>query len=1240
METQEIVISDFSKGMIEIIELGVSADKNYAAPSVKYLENLNPNILQGALLKRRSVSTFDLATDSLYGKSSYNPFGDASFLDFGGKRYCGVYGTHKWQLMPNGDYVEADTGAVLTSDQVKYWNASFRQLKGPDVFLGMDRFDMRNPVPSSIYFAIIRDDQKIGEQWIKSSSINGYYYSKSLQDSYPLPILEGMDWWNPLYDSATENFNTYPSTKIPFAIKGGRINGIVQDWVVVGQAVYFVSMPDILNERLPAFPVYRWYPITDAVMPGIPKIFTTDVNLRSYYLLGVAGDLNAKSSCILTPYYRGDVTRHPQYKGNSQTSFDETVQNKIESIDWDGLKNSIDVLWWQTDKFPTMQGITGESFHGTVTSNRAKGAQRSYKQTPLADRTFGGNTYLKDELNPNKLIIRPRLIENGKSGWMSWRTERKEDLEFQITDEPINVFTTTLPYVPDDKDPYAIVQHERSSGKQRTPDGTQVRLKNGNSQNFAPSDLPTNFLALDYRFAESPRPWHPGEKIPYCLTAVVEGVEFIVLQDTYVVAEGLANGVLNDNYKKVELIYGGFKRLGTITWCKQPLSYAETLETFAPASGDEDRYRTNVATASPMFVGFTLRINVPIPSLITDYLPPNLTSFKLYVSIPDYVSSVFYDDNNPFDDKSYRHPYVLDENSRAYALVKEFLMTENQQLQYEGNSDYFGSFVHGSQGTKSLAQGKWIRLLNEEPQFAQADGPQLLYNGGTGYYYVPYLANAFSLNPTPDFYLWDYPEGVDLAGNVGLLSSRWDGIGARCITQVSNRVVIGGTIDKDRQEEVGRIRASAVQGVTFSNTLFAELDALDIASTPIEALANFRNDLWVFSHNSIVRVAPTNPYDMTTWQIVDTITGQGILSRKHLVQTPMGLFFANSSGVWFVDGSKMENIVLPVQQTFKFIFNQTADWQAYHRYSIDMWRPSDSTLHRTYNDTFELNYNSEHNELVMSVRVSRPSGGIAGVPGAFAELSLIYNIDAENFRIEVVDLPVSNLDNTYTHSSHNKAKFLDHDGKLASPLVMDRTRLYWRKGSFGQYDEHYLSYIYDHCDFTNEPQLDMLLRGKNRIQRMWYPGITTFYEVGNGLDDSLLRQVLVELTPMEFETGFTNQGPVPQITWRDPKLYIQYRNKESKLGDQPQILQAVPFPTLAGLYDLVELNTRNVPIKDIFWSHINTPIARVWSRESMVLNTPLDAKFRRLEATLVTTSLSYLKSLRFKFSTFKRKTLG
>ena len=723
--------------------------------------------------------------------------------------------------------------------------------------------------------------------------------------------------------------------------------------------------------------------------------------------------------------------------------------------------------------------------------------------------------------------------------------------------------------------------------------------------------------------------WHEQAQIPYLVTAIVDGVEILLHQDEYRTFYGNTEARLTQGTFTDVPIY--FTGTNIQAFMGKVLIPDDTVASIR-------QFNSNTLNNQAPFVCFTLRINVDHDVPIQTVLPTGLTSFRLYVSYPDNATSVFFDtEGNTWSPGSYTKPAVKDINSKAYGLVKEFLVYENDALQADGSENDFATYNFGDQGNRALAHGKWAKFPDTPFIDQSANTPQLIDGGGSGYYYIPWEHDTFTLNPTPDFYLWDYASGPAVTSNLGVGAIPWDGIGARCITQVSNRIVIGGTIDKNGSEEVGRIRAAMSQGTAMLNTSFAELDALDVSSTPIEALVNFRNDLWVFSRNNIVRISPANPYSMPTWQIVDTITGQGILHKKHLIATPAGIYFANPTGIWFVDGSGIKNIAEAVMGTFKYIFNNSSNWQSYNSYSL---RPDTLLTTGFINDSFELSYDAYVNEIVASVAAIRGGSNLAGMPSGYTELQLRYNISRENFRIETRDLPNTMNVAPTAFSRTNRVKFNDFDSRLVHPLIYNRFNLTWFKQMDNVVDQLETPIFYDWSS-VSLGVTGVLSNVNNNPIQYWYAGIVSLYSIGNGMDDALLRQVIVEITPIEHNIQFANSAPVPipPIQWTDPRLFIEYRNREQRVTSSPQI-PALPFPVAAGKYDLVALNTRNIAPGNLLWSHINTPISIAWSRESMVLNTPLDAKFRRVEATLVTTSLTYLKSFRFKFAQFKRKTLG
>lgn len=1335
MKIEEIEVRQFDKGMVDSIELGQSYNNNYSAPIVKYLENLTPNIITGALCKRPNYTTFALyATADASELPEINDYSAANFLDYAGKRYVTGYFPHKFFKQPSiadpeeSVYVDMMTGEE--SFRATYLYNYLGSMKASRALVGMDRFDMRNPVAGNIYMVLLRDDLIIDNLLHQSTSVNGFYYSKSLD---PLAV-SGFGWLNPLYDGEYQTFVGNPPvySDMPFGYQGKRINGIVKDWVVVGQAVYLVSVPDKEHASLPASPVYRWSPVAANAGSNISSIFTASKAKRSYYAVNSDGDINAKYSAILTPFATGEYLHHPQYKGNSDLFLSDTTVGRAEIFDFDGFKNSVDVLWWQTDHLPNMKDFDGTRLQDIdynsnantdkTNSNRLKRFVANLEKINLVENSVS-DSRRKVLAAENKTISVNNLPSRINPGQLTpveyWYVDGYEITPGDNGDSDLVIYTSVpigahivgyfaydgMPPEPDipllGSPPTIALYAGRVMGDifgrlRSTPDTTERFVKvfvdeddptaiqflkvkpsvyveyfddvgtvvdaetdiaytlSGRTLNkgflrgmnwlfrqlilafppLLPNKQPSLSLLPDYKKASMPRLWQTSSNIPFILTAVLDGVEFIVLQDTYVVATGDPAAILDSQSFVIKPLF------------LPDLSYSPVQATIRGVTENSNSQYDDFAQSSRVpFVCFTLRINLPQTQSIWNVFPIGLTSFKLYVSYPNLASSGFFDEsgdwakNDGTSPGSYVKPLVQDSVSRAYGLVKEFLVREDPDLQMDGVADDFYSYNFGEQGTKAVAHGKWVKYPSPENSISQGIGsPQLIDNGGSGYYYIPYADSTFSLVPTPDFYLWDYAYGPALVDNLQNLAVGWDGIGARCITQVSNRVVIGGTIDKDGSEEVGRIRAAATQGTTMLNTVFAELDALDLCSTPIEALANFRNDLWVFSHSSIVRVSPTNPYSMTTWQIADTIDGQGILNRKHLIQVPDGIYFANATGLWFVNGSQIENVALPVLQTYRFMYNPAfSDWQGYNKYSV-------TPISGTFNPSLELSYDAFRNEIVLSVSSYRTADNLADMPfQESVDLQLRYNLSAKTFHIETLDLPSGRHHyQSFAHSEYCRVRFNDHDTKLVIPLLYDRS-ISWVKGGNYVYDTLELFYTYDRLEAHARFDDNRYFGIRTWLANKWYAGYVTLHELGDGLNDYLLRQAIVEVSPIEhIDFSVVAGGNLAEYAWRDPKLLIQYRNRENRNWLPAANLPAVPFPADVdqGIYDLVELNSRLTAPKEIFWSDLNRPISRAFPRESIVLNTPLNAKFRRFEVTFITTSLTYLKGFKFKFAKYFRKTFG
>jgi len=257
---------------------------------------------------------------------------------------------------------------------------------------------------------------------------------------------------------------------------------------------------------------------------------------------------------------------------------------------------------------------------------------------------------------------------------------------------------------------------------------------------------------------------------------------------------------------------------------------------------------------------------------------------------------------------------------------------------------------------------------------------------------------------TPDFIMYDRPQTT--ANTPLILDSSgtyWAGKAASLVTVIKGRVFIGGCIDEYGKEEQGVIRYSDVQGGTISKDVFSKENLIYLGANPHTALVEYREQLWAFSEHDIYRMALDNIGDITTWEILERIEGQGTFSPKTVIVTPYGVCWANKSGVWLSDGRMPQRLT----DSIPALYESMSTGQPY---------PYDSALNlgeiptwpRHINPYLEVAYDPFEDELIVSTPFKQDEffdGG--GVEQAVYDVfDLVYSFSRQSWRTERIQSKV------------------------------------------------------------------------------------------------------------------------------------------------------------------------------------------------------------------------------------------
>jgi hypothetical protein len=412
--------------------------------------------------------------------------------------------------------------------------------------------------------------------------------------------------------------------------------------------------------------------------------------------------------------------------------------------------------------------------------------------------------------------------------------------------------------------------------------------------------------------------------------------------------------------------------------------------------GNKPGYRRN--HTEPNLIYFTIKIKAGEIGTLLDL---GVEAINLYVAEPgdesQFRSVGLQNISDPLPG-IYMKPATIEfEDLTKYRLVKSFVVDGDGEPLYNATSDStsVNKWKDNYTGTP-IATNAWISL---------PDG----FGGVASYMAVGQntdksIPPLIDCNLTPDFLLWDYP-ATSTPLQLNSSGKYWQGIGARCVTNIKGRTFLGGCIDKFGEEEQAIIRYSDIQSGVISLDIFSEENYLKVGGMPHMAITEYREQLWTFSRHECHRIQMPTIGDVSTWEYLDKIPGQGTFSPKTVITTPDGVFWCNESGVWLSDGRMPSNIAEPVLTYYKAMATDNPPY-----YATQISLPRFPYNDEGYNPYLEISYDESRNELV----VSSPAMSYTGV-GDVGELPvvqtpeqeyrLIYSFSSKTWRVEYIDLP-------------------------------------------------------------------------------------------------------------------------------------------------------------------------------------------------------------------------------------------
>jgi hypothetical protein len=406
-------------------------------------------------------------------------------------------------------------------------------------------------------------------------------------------------------------------------------------------------------------------------------------------------------------------------------------------------------------------------------------------------------------------------------------------------------------------------------------------------------------------------------------------------------------------------------------------------------------YRREHTNAKVVFV--TIKI---AKARFSDVFEQGIESLNLYCAQPSTESAFqsvgLYSVQEP-QQGIYMLPEIPSQTElNQYRLVKRYILdgdgTPYHSFRNSNDKQYWKQFYTGN----PTATNSWVEKgPDASTGFLVATG-QHEDEDNTG--------SSASTELTPDFILWDYPVSTTLSLNSS--GQYWQGRGAGLVTNIKGRTFIGQCIDQYGDEEQAILRYSDVQSGVITLDLFSEENFLKVGGLPHTALAEYREQLWVFNSSEVHRIQLPDVVNQTTWEYLDKIPGQGTYDQKTVITTPLGVIWANEGGVWISDGRMPENLAESVLTFYKMMATNAPPY-----YSTKITLPQFPYDEYGRNPYLEVSYDEFKDELV----ISSPSMVVGDEPNDFGgqpnqipqeEYRLVYSFAAKTWHVQHADLPV------------------------------------------------------------------------------------------------------------------------------------------------------------------------------------------------------------------------------------------
>jgi hypothetical protein len=396
---------------------------------------------------------------------------------------------------------------------------------------------------------------------------------------------------------------------------------------------------------------------------------------------------------------------------------------------------------------------------------------------------------------------------------------------------------------------------------------------------------------------------------------------------------------------------------------------------------------------NPKLLLFTIKLK---KSRLSEILEQGIESLNLYCAQASDISA--FNSVGLFSLQEptpgiYMLPDIPDENEYSkYRLVKKFVLDGDgspfHDFRTTQDDQYWKDFYRGA----PVATNSWVEVGNSTTGFLIATGQHETEISNT---------NASNLL-TPDFLLWDYPISAPLSLNSS--GNYWQGRGAKLTANIKGRTFIGGCLDRYGEEEQALIRYSDVQSGVISLDVFSEENYIKVGGLPHVAFTEYREHLWVYSRSECHRIQMPDVVDVTSWEYLDKIPGQGTYNQKTLITTPHGVVWANEGGVWLSDGRMPENLA---QSVLTFYKRMATNFPPYYATKIEL--PQFPFDENGINPYMEVAYNEFANELVICSPTAMYVGVTDFQPEDHQQLGeeyrLVYSFDTKLWHVEHADLP-------------------------------------------------------------------------------------------------------------------------------------------------------------------------------------------------------------------------------------------